>query len=113
MLRSTFSTTTMASSTTMPMASSKPNSESLLSEEPNAESTAKVPISDTGMATMGTIDARQVCRNRMMTTTTRTTASNMVWITASTDCEMNTVGLYTISYLSPAGKDSDSFFMAS
>ena len=54
---------------------------------------AKVPISDTGMATMGTIEARQVCRNRMITTTTRITASNMVWITASTDCEMKTVGL--------------------
>ena len=42
---------------------------------------------------MGMIDARQVWRNRMITTTTRTTASNMVWITASTDCEMKTVGL--------------------
>ena len=54
---------------------------------------AKVPISDTGMATMGMIEARHVCRNTMITTTTRITASNMVWITASTDCEMNTVGL--------------------
>ena len=32
MLRSTFSTTTMASSTTMPMASTRPNSDSALSE---------------------------------------------------------------------------------
>ena len=36
MLRSTFSTTTMASSTTMPMASTRPNSDRLLSEKPNA-----------------------------------------------------------------------------
>ena len=62
----------------MPMASTRPNSERLLSEKPSAASTAKVPISDTGMATIGMIDARQVCRNRMITTTTRTTASNMV-----------------------------------
>ena len=83
----------MASSTTMPMASTRPNSERLFSEKPSAASMAKVPISDTGMATIGMIDARQVCRNRMITTTTRITASSMVWITASTDCEMNTVGL--------------------
>ena len=41
MLRSTFSTTTMASSTTMPMASTRPNSVSMLSEKPKASSTAK------------------------------------------------------------------------
>ena len=37
MLRSTFSTTTIASSTTMPMASTSPNSDSVLIEKPNAE----------------------------------------------------------------------------
>jgi len=30
----------------------------------------KVPTSETGMAAIGTIEARQVCRNRMTTTTT-------------------------------------------
>jgi hypothetical protein len=74
-LRSTFSTTTMASSTTMPMASTSPNSERLLSEKSSAASTAKVPISDTGMATIGMTEARQVCRNRITTRTTRATAS--------------------------------------
>ena len=44
--------------------------------------TAKVPISETGMATIGMIDARQVCRNRMMTMTTRTTASKIVLVTS-------------------------------
>ena len=34
-LRSTFSTTTIASSTTMPIASTRPNSDRLLSEKPN------------------------------------------------------------------------------
>ena len=36
MLRSTFSTTTIASSTTMPIASTRPNSDRLLSEKPKA-----------------------------------------------------------------------------
>ena len=93
MLRSTFSTTTMASSTTMPMASTSPNSDRLLSENPNAAMKKKVPISDTGMATIGMTAARQVCRNRITTSTTRTTASRIVSRTASTDCWMNSVGL--------------------
>ena len=37
MLRSTFSTTTMASSTTMPMASTRPNSDRLLMENPKRQ----------------------------------------------------------------------------
>ena len=44
--RSTFSTTTMASSTTMPMASTNPNSDRLFSENPNTFITANVPMSD-------------------------------------------------------------------
>ena len=67
MLRSTFSTTTMASSTTMPMASTRPNSVSVLIEKPSTGITAKVPISDTGTASSGMIVARQVCRNRNTT----------------------------------------------
>ena len=59
MLRSTFSTTTMASSTTMPMASTMPNSVSVLIEKPSAAMTAKVPISETGIATIGMIAVRQ------------------------------------------------------
>ena len=93
MLRSTFSTTTMASSTTMPMASTRPNSERLFSEKPNIAITRNVPTSDMGMATSGMTAARQVCRNRITTRTTRITASPMVSVTAFTDCWMNCVGL--------------------
>jgi hypothetical protein len=89
MLRSTFSTTTIASSTTMPIASTNPNSDRLLSVKPNAAMKKNVPISETGMATSGMTAARQVCRNRMMTSTTRSTASRIVSWTASTDCWMN------------------------
>ena len=42
MFRSTFSTTTIASSTTIPIASTIPNSDSALIENPNASSSEKV-----------------------------------------------------------------------
>ena len=73
--RSTFSTTTIASSTTMPIASTSPNSDRLFSENPNPAMQAIVPISDTGTATMGMIVARQFCRNTSTTMNTRTNAS--------------------------------------
>ena len=62
MCRSTFSTTTIASSTTMPIASTRPNSESMLSEKPNAAIAANVPISETGIAISGIRLARQFCK---------------------------------------------------
>ena len=92
MCRSAFSTTTMASSTTMPMASTRPKSDSVLSEKPRPSITAKVPISDTGTATSGMIDARHVCRNTTTTMTTSRIASNSVCTTASIDSLTNTVG---------------------
>ncbi|MNF70195.1 hypothetical protein D3C84_520970 [compost metagenome] len=91
-LRSTFSTTTMASSTTMPMASTRPNSDSALSEKPNMCITAKVPIKDTGTAASGMIEARQVCRNRITTSTTRMMASSRVCTTASMEPRTKMVG---------------------
>jgi hypothetical protein len=75
----------------MPIASTSPNKVRLLSEKPNAPITKKVPMSDTGMATIGMIAARQVCRNRRITATTSNAASNRVLITSSTDCWMNSV----------------------
>src|SRR6266481_3195785 len=64
MLRSTFSTTTMASSTTMPMASTMPNRDRLFSEKPNTFITANVPMSETGTASIGMMDARHVADAR-------------------------------------------------
>jgi hypothetical protein len=86
--RSTFSTTTMASSTTMPTASTRPDSDRLLSEKPSAARIEKVPIDEIGI---GTIDARQVCRKTITTTTTRATASRIVLTTSCTDWAMNSV----------------------
>ena len=73
--RSTFSTTTIASSTTMPTASTRPNRVRLLIENPSAAITAKVPTSDTGMAMIGMMAGRQPCKNTSTTITTSAIAS--------------------------------------
>ena len=91
-LRSTFSTTTMASSTTIPIAKTKPNSDRVLIDTPNHCITAKVPISEIGTAINGMIDARQVCKNTITTITTKAIASNKVVITASIEPRTKTVG---------------------
>ncbi len=48
-----------------------------------------VPMSEIGIATRGMIAARQVCRKRTTTNTTRRMASPIVFSTSSTDCRMN------------------------
>src|SRR5262249_44956199 len=58
-LRSTFSTTTIASSTTMPTASTRPNRDRLLSDMPKATRIVNVPTRETGIAMTGMIVARQ------------------------------------------------------
>ena len=83
--RSTFSTTTMASSTTMPIANTRPNKERLLRLKPMAAMTAKVPIMATGTAISGMIAARQFCKNTSTTRATRMMASRSVFNTSVTD----------------------------
>src|SRR5256885_6560344 len=70
MFRSTFSTTTIASSTTIPIASTSPNKDRLLIENPSPSITANVPIKETGTAANGMIEARQVCKKSTTTITT-------------------------------------------
>ncbi len=53
MIRSTFSTTTMASSTRMPIASTMPNIVIMLTEKPIAYITASVPARQTGTTMVG------------------------------------------------------------
>ena len=103
MLRSTFSTTTMASSTTIPMASTRPNRLKALIEKPSKCSTANVPTTDTGTASSGMMEARQVCRNRITTITTRAMASIKVWITDLMEARTNCVGSYAMRYSTPSG----------
>ena len=82
MMRSTFSSTTIASSTTMPIASTMPNSVSMLIEKPNSSIAANVPISDTGTASIGMMVARQFCRNSSTTKNTSNIASSSVLTTS-------------------------------
>jgi len=89
--RSTFSTTTIASSTTIPMASTNPNSERLFSEKSRAAMTANVPMMATGTAISGINVARQFCRKSSTTKATRMIASRSVLKTSTIDSRMKGV----------------------
>ena len=104
--RVTFSTTTMASSTTMAMASIKPKSVSVLIENPNAAITANVPISDTGIVRQGISTALQFCKKRNMTSTTRMVASTKVFSTSLMESCTTSVVSSVIWYSIPCGKAS-------
>ncbi len=78
------------------MASTSPNKLKALIEKPRPIITANVPITDTGTASNGMIEARQVCRKMITTITTSRIASSKVWTTASMDERTNWVGSYTI-----------------
>ena len=84
----TASTTTMASSTTMPMASTRPNIESVLTENPRTGKKMNVPMRETGIVSSGMIVARMFCRKMKTTSVTSTSASTNVfmisWIDAWT-----------------------------
>ena len=69
------STTTIASSTTMPMARMMANSVDRLTVKPSAAIAAKAPMIVTGTVVAGTSVARQSCRNTRMTISTSTAAS--------------------------------------
>jgi len=69
------STTTMASSTTMPIASTIANRVDRLMVKPSAAIAANAPMMVTGTVVAGTSIARQSCRNTRITTSTSTPAS--------------------------------------
>lgn len=83
--RAQSSTTTMASSTTMAMASTRPKSVSVLSEKPIIFITANVPMSDTGMVSIGMMTALQFWRKIRMTIITMSVVSQKVITTSSMD----------------------------
>ena len=64
MKRAMFSMTTMASSTTSPVASVNPKSVSVLIENPSPFISANVPIKETGIVIAGISVVRQSCKNR-------------------------------------------------
>ncbi len=73
-----FSSMTMASSTTRPIASTQASRVNTLIENPSAAKIATEPMIDTGIAISGTSVARQLRRNRKIISTTRAIASYRV-----------------------------------
>ena len=102
--RSTFSTTTIASSTSRPIASTIANIVSMLMEKPSTPSTAKVPSNTTGTAMVGISVARKLPRNRYITRKTSTTASISVLMTPLIDTSTNGVVSNGMTASRPAGK---------
>ena len=88
-----FSITTIASSTTMPVARMMPKSVSVLMEKPISFTNANVPMSETGIVIAGMSVLRQVCRNTKMTRTTSTIASASVFSTSRIDSSTTSVVL--------------------
>jgi hypothetical protein len=81
----------------MPMDNTRANIERLFSENPKAAITARVPISDTGIASSGISAVRQRWRKMMTTTMASSIASSSVCCTASTAARVNDTGLKMIS----------------
>ena len=86
--REIFSSTTMASSTTKPVAMVSAISDRLLRLKPHRYIAAKVPISDTGTATAGISVARPERRNRKTTRITSATEITSVCSTSSSEARM-------------------------
>ena len=101
---STFSITMMASSTTIPMASMSAKRVIKFILNPIAYSPPKVPMMDTGTASIGMTVARKLFKNIYITMITRIMASMKVFITSWIETSINSVGLYAIVCLKPAGK---------
>jgi hypothetical protein len=104
MMRSTFSRTKMASSTTMPRASTSPNNVKRLIENPRRYIPAKVPMRETGTPTTGISVARQLCRKMKTTATTSKIAAAKVFSTSSMETSTKRVVLKGIRYSMPSGK---------
>ena len=64
---------------------------SVLSESPNAQRPAMVPMRETGIASSGISVARQFCRNRKMTRSTKVPASKSVEKTSFRDALTKTL----------------------
>ena len=92
--RSTFSTTTMASSTTSPTDSTIARMVRRLRLKPKAYITAPAPTSDTGIATSGTSAVRTDPMNRNTTRPTMRMVSARVLEISCSASVMNTVASY-------------------
>src|SRR3984885_14075893 len=103
--RCTFSITTMASSTTRPVASVMPNMVNELIEKSKILMKANVPIRDTGMVIAGMMVARQSSKKRKITIMTMMTASPRVPTTSRMESPITVVVSKGTSYFMPGGND--------
>ena len=88
--RKMFSSMTIASSTTRPIASTIASSVSVLIVKPNRYMSPNAPISATGIVTSGMSVARMLRRKKKMTSTTSRIASAIVSNTDLIERSMNT-----------------------
>src|ERR1700758_4055227 len=95
----------MASSTTMPIANTKPNMVSVFIVKPKGIKNANVPNIDTGMANIGMSVARQFCRNKNTTTATKKRAIKSVCTTSCIETFTTVTVSKGILYSTSAGKD--------
>ena len=110
---STFSITTIASSTTSPMAKTIAKSVNVFIVKSSTWKAASVPISETGTASKGMSVARQLCRKMNITSTTSANASKNVSSTSFMEARMYCVLSTTSMYFISGGKFNDASFITS
>ena len=96
MWRYTFSSMTIASSTTIPMASTNASSVKMLIVNPAKYATANAPIIEIGIATVGINVALRLFRKANTTNTTRHIAMIRVCCTSTIDSVMNVDESYVV-----------------
>src|SRR6185437_5223020 len=94
----------MASSTTIPMASTKPNMVSVLMVKPNGIKKQNVPKIETGIANIGIKVERQVCRNTNTTIPTNANVINKVNTTSFMETFTTVTDSNGTLYSTSAGK---------
>src|SRR5215218_5204762 len=104
MMRSTFSITTIASSTRMPIAITIANSVSTFIEKPSSQRPRQAPARAIGTTIVGMSVARQFWRKTYITRKTRSIASISVSTTDSTDARTNGVESYGTVHWMSGGK---------
>ncbi len=101
--REIFSTTTIASSITNPVAIVRAISDRLFRLKPSRYITPKVPTSDNGTATLGIRVADRLRRNRKVTITTRATDNRSSNCTSAIEARMVRVRSETTDSVTPSG----------
>src|SRR5450755_4006401 len=94
----------MASSTTIPIASTKPNIVSVLIVNPSGMKKQKVPRIETGMASTGIKVDRQFCKKRNTTMATRPRVFNKVQTTSDMETFTTVTDSKGTLYSTSAGK---------